>query len=397
MSVTFLRVSLSYKAVVQIRRSKTEDKSSIFSMMAESDFELEDGFLVGDEGLEIAEEIASETDEMELIETLEDTFVEEAEDPIVSDAAGDPSTPPIHAKRSKRTKKLPSKWIVYLGEQRKAVIDANPGVSFADITKMIAEQYKALPAEELERIQAVIDKEKARREEAGDADDANDEEKPKPEQSLHALVLPLARIKRLMKMDDNVKIISKEAIAVTTKATELFIARFALKCASTASLRGGRTVGINDVLHTIHGQSQFEFLDLDFPKPTPVERKASSKPANPNKIPFKRVKEAGSATAKVEVSNGKYSMLNFVSGSKRPAAADRDDQDEAGQEMQVAEDLNQDAAGDYAEQNEDEQGEEGIAAVDEDEEEHEDEEAEELKATSTTAKPEAIVNSLMDW
>lgn len=372
------------------RWGEVQSLNNFGHIMTEVDMEMDDNDSLREGQLQFASENdnATEKDEKELVDTLEDTFVEEAEDPVPTYNAGDPSTPPVHhprAKRSKIAKKIPSKWIVYLGEQRKAVIDANPGVSFADITKMIAEQYKALPAEELERIQAVIDQEKARRAEADDGadEDAIDEDKPKPEQSVHTLVLPMARIKRLMKMDEDVKIISKEAIAVTTKATELFVARFALKCASTTSLRGGRTVGINDVLHTIHGQSQFQFLDLDFPKPIPIERNKASKPANLNKIPVKHTKEANARVAKLEMSNGKYSMLNFVSGSKRSAdeaaheANEANDDNEQDEEMEVV----------TKEISETDQGELiGDFAADEDQEE----------ATRQSTKPE-VVDTSMDW
>ena len=47
-----------------------------------------------------------------------------------------------------------------------------------------------------------------------------------------------ARVKRAIKMDPEVKQVSAEAVALMTKATELFVAHFALKASSTVALRG---------------------------------------------------------------------------------------------------------------------------------------------------------------
>jgi histone H3/H4 len=56
---------------------------------------------------------------------------------------------------------------------------------------------------------------------------------------LHSeLVIPLARIKRIAKLDPEVKNIQKDAGILITKATELFIAFSAVRTAQYASKRG---------------------------------------------------------------------------------------------------------------------------------------------------------------
>jgi hypothetical protein len=74
-------------------------------------------------------------------------------------------------------------------------------------------------------------------------------------------------VKKCMKMDPSVKTISKESLALMTKTTELFIARLAFKCQATAALRGGKSIKLNDFLHTVHyGGQALDFLTYDFPK-----------------------------------------------------------------------------------------------------------------------------------
>lgn len=84
-----------------------------------------------------------------------------------------------------------------------------------------------------------------------------------------------------MKFDPDVKNISKESIALMTKATELFIEKLTVKSQATGALRGGKTIKLNDLIHTIHYDPIFEFLTMDFPKSLLQTTTPKSKP---NKI-----------------------------------------------------------------------------------------------------------------
>ena len=69
---------------------------------------------------------------------------------------------------------------------------------------------------------------------------------------LHSeLVLPLARIKRIAKLDPEVKNIQKDAGILITKATELFIAFSAVRTAQYASKRGKLYIYIYTILYYI--------------------------------------------------------------------------------------------------------------------------------------------------
>lgn len=72
--------------------------------------------------------------------------------------------------------------------------------------------------------------------------------------------LPLARIKRIMKSDEDVRMISAEAPVLFAKACELFILELTLRawCYSEQSKR--KTLQREDVITAIHKTENFDFL-----------------------------------------------------------------------------------------------------------------------------------------
>jgi hypothetical protein len=66
---------------------------------------------------------------------------------------------------TKRTRKIPkkpvSKWILFLNEHRSECAKENPGLSVADITKLLSDQYKVISTEESQRLDELLQKQKA--------------------------------------------------------------------------------------------------------------------------------------------------------------------------------------------------------------------------------------------
>jgi hypothetical protein len=80
------------------------------------------------------------------------------------------------------------------------------------------------------------------------------------------LIFPLARVRKVVKMDPAVKNVSKDGVVAITKATELFVAYMGLKCQSIAALRGGKNVQERDFIHLVSTNKDLEFLREDFPR-----------------------------------------------------------------------------------------------------------------------------------
>merc|ERR1719259_241667 len=72
--------------------------------------------------------------------------------------------------------------------------------------------------------------------------------------------LPLARIKRIMKLDEEVKMISSEAPALFSKAAEIFITELALRAWVHTEDNKRRTLQRNDIAMAITKYDQFDFL-----------------------------------------------------------------------------------------------------------------------------------------
>jgi histone H3/H4 len=307
---------------------------------------------VWDESEEVEGEIGGEAEEEldeEMIEDLEEELEGEAVD-FPDDKQDDFDEGVDHNEDSKsRVKRVriairkpPSKWILFLTQHRKSVSDANPELPMGEVTKVVANMYKELPESELQLLETIIEEKKREYEAALSLNRSIDEEEGVYSESSNLiskgsgmpgrgkLLLPLARIKRIIKLDEEVKNVSKESVAAIAKSTELFIARLAVKAASSARLRGGRTINMNDLLHTIHSTRSFEFLDLDFPKPSSSETKSSVAKRSVNTT-SRNSESHGESTSKrksveTQQNNGKYSMLNFISGNKRlPEDIDEDD------------------------------------------------------------------------
>ncbi|XP_037965498.2 nuclear transcription factor Y subunit gamma [Plutella xylostella] len=73
-------------------------------------------------------------------------------------------------------------------------------------------------------------------------------------------VLPLARIKKIMKLDEEVKMISAEAPVLFAKAAEIFIHELTLRAWAHTEDNKRRTLQRNDIAMAISKSDQFDFL-----------------------------------------------------------------------------------------------------------------------------------------
>eukprot|EP01031_Cornospumella_fuschlensis_P024947 gene24947-30141_t len=197
---------------------------------------------------------------------LNEAYLEEEDDTVQPYLNVNEIGEPAAKKGRTIVKKPTSKWVLYLSEHRAECAQQNPDLSFAEITKVLAEGYKNITTEESERLNSILkdQKEKYDRYIAESRENADEGES----ESGADLIFPLARIKKLMKYDPDVKNVSKEATVAVTKCTEMFLARLALKAFAYTNMRSAKTVTADDLLQAIHTIEAFDFLIDDFPKKT---------------------------------------------------------------------------------------------------------------------------------
>ncbi|CAG8658080.1 2311_t:CDS:2, partial [Acaulospora morrowiae] len=119
--------------------------------------------------------------------------------------------------------------------------------------------------------------------------------------------LPLARIKKVMKSDQDVKMISAEAPILFSKACEIFISEITMRAWIHAEENKRRTLQRSDVASAVSRSDQFDFL-IDI-----VPREEVPKPVN------RRPKEESSADQMFTDQNGMAYYQPGIQYSTDPA------------------------------------------------------------------------------
>ncbi|XP_060529530.1 nuclear transcription factor Y subunit gamma [Cylas formicarius] len=101
-------------------------------------------------------------------------------------------------------------------------------------------------------------------------------------------VLPLARIKKIMKLDEDVKMISAEAPLLFAKAAEIFIHELTLRAWIHTEDNKRRTLQRNDIAMAITKYDQFDFLIDIVPREDikPSRREDGTRPANSDQVHY---------------------------------------------------------------------------------------------------------------
>ncbi|XP_050402316.1 nuclear transcription factor Y subunit gamma [Patella vulgata] len=99
--------------------------------------------------------------------------------------------------------------------------------------------------------------------------------------------LPLARIKKIMKLDEDVKMISAEAPVLFAKAAEIFISEISLRAWIHTEDNKRRTLQRNDIAMAISKFDQFDFLIDIVPRDEmkPAKRQDDTGRANSQSLP----------------------------------------------------------------------------------------------------------------
>merc|ERR1711879_308918 len=153
--------------------------------------------------------------------------------------------------------------------------------------------------------------------------------------------IPLARIKKIMKMDENVKMISGEVPHLFAKAAEMFILELTLKSWIHTEESKRRTLQRNDVAFAISQCDMFDFLIDIVPREELVSQKVRQQAENeveetpepPSTEPHKEPNQQdlnrilgdlqSSGEAKKLTENGKKSVVVEIGGKRYRLEADK--------------------------------------------------------------------------
>nr|XP_053632146.1 nuclear transcription factor Y subunit gamma-like isoform X2 [Cherax quadricarinatus] len=123
--------------------------------------------------------------------------------------------------------------------------------------------------------------------------------------------LPLARIKRIMKLDDDVKMISAEAPVLFSKAAEIFITELTLRAWIHTEDNKRRTLQRNDIAMAITKYDQFDFL-IDIVPRDELKPTKSRDDANRAGVPTDQIAQHYQAVLQQSTANNSNNSQNSV-------------------------------------------------------------------------------------
>lgn len=133
----------------------------------------------------------------------------------------------------------------------------------AAVAKALGQKWSALSVEEKKIYQdkASVEKEAAAKAlEAWKAAGGTSNAEQTDDQQL---IMPVARIRRICKMDPDVSGLSKEAVPLICKAAELFTTRLGREAVKVAALQNRRKLHPSDVAEVCSSREAFSFLRED--------------------------------------------------------------------------------------------------------------------------------------
>ncbi|CAM9755805.1 unnamed protein product [Ectocarpus sp. 6 AP-2014] len=243
------------------------------------------GRTTDDEQAEGAEaEQGEEGQDHEEEEEEEEGEEEEDEEEEGEGEAGVAASPPSGEKPDgSKIARARSAWMLFLADNREGVRKEHPGLAVGPMQKILSEMWKGLGEAEVARYAklAAEDKERVKNELAA----AGLTKLPTKNSSSAAvaggptsLVLPLARVRKTVRLDPSVGNISKEGLLLVTKATEVFMAVLADHAWKIGRQTGRKSVRPCDVADFVFAAPEMYWLKDEFREERSSVKKKQSRP-----------------------------------------------------------------------------------------------------------------------
>eukprot|EP00466_Bigelowiella_natans_P010225 jgi/Bigna1/86594/estExt_fgenesh1_pg.C_120032 len=188
----------------------------------------------------------------------------------------------------RKPKRPLSAFFLFLNDHRAACRKENPDAKIGEITKILSQKWKGLNDGEKKKYEDKNKEDKTRyQKELAEYERRNRGQKQKQkleEVDPTELILPAAKVKKIMYLDRSVKSrVSKEALWLITKTTEVFIENFSLKVQQYVSRAGRKTILPKDFDTPLRQQEPLSFLRANFHKWTKALEKENKGRISGNK------------------------------------------------------------------------------------------------------------------
>lgn len=173
------------------------------------------------------------------------------------------SLPPRPVKRARTA------YFIFTDEKRPKVQAEHPGEGVAVVARIMGQMWSTLPPEEKESYQERAAQERDRvakemeewKAAGGVVETDNGGDGPHKDSS--SLIYPLGRIRKICKLDPEVRGMSKEALLLITKCAELATSKLGQETVRVAQLQNRRKLLPEDVALVCSNREQFLFLKDD--------------------------------------------------------------------------------------------------------------------------------------
>ncbi len=189
-------------------------------------------------------------------------------------------------------KKGRTAYFIFMSENRSKVQSQNEGKSVGAIAKIMGQLWKDLDpdAKQVYMDKSLLEKERYLEDQrlfleqnpganTSNSNDANANGIGDP----MSLVYPVARIRKISRLDPEVKGMSKEATFVITKAAELFTERFGNETNSMAQMQKRRKILNQDLVDVVNLKEPFFFLKEDLLDLVKLQQKQASEDSKSGK------------------------------------------------------------------------------------------------------------------
>eukprot|EP00579_Thalassiosira_antarctica_P011071 CAMPEP_0201910704 /NCGR_PEP_ID=MMETSP0903-20130614/1979_1 /ASSEMBLY_ACC=CAM_ASM_000552 /TAXON_ID=420261 /ORGANISM="Thalassiosira antarctica, Strain CCMP982" /LENGTH=319 /DNA_ID=CAMNT_0048445375 /DNA_START=44 /DNA_END=1003 /DNA_ORIENTATION=+ len=167
-------------------------------------------------------------------------------------------------------KRARTAYFIFADDKREEVKQKHQGEGVATIAKAIGALWSALqpPQKEPYETQAAnerstVSRNMQRLKDAGLWPEATTDALIGGGQDDDAIIFPIGRIRKICKLDPDVKGMSKESTLLITKATELFCTKLGKECVTMAQMQNRRKLMPDDVVEVCSIRERFMFLKPD--------------------------------------------------------------------------------------------------------------------------------------
>mmetsp|Transcript_14329 Transcript_14329/g.34725 ORF Transcript_14329/g.34725 Transcript_14329/m.34725 type:complete len:410 (+) Transcript_14329:77-1306(+) len=201
-------------------------------------------------------------------ETQKETTEEDTKNDDTNGAKSSTATAKPGVTLPKRpVKRARTAYFIFTDEKRPEVQALHPGEGVAAVAKALGQMWGNLSPEEKKvyQDQAAKERERVSQElEAYKAAGGKDLDSPSAKaRDPLATILPVARIRKICKLDPEVRGLSKEALLLVTKSAELMLQKLGKETVKVAQLQNRRKLLPDDVAHVCAHREQFLFLKDD--------------------------------------------------------------------------------------------------------------------------------------